>query len=167
MSEGKTFILPEQIVSPADVSRIWRELTTLEDFLEQAKIRQGGQPVSVPSVSAKLDKLCQENGVNLLHEAQRTVVKQYIAFLKDNAPSSHISFATAASPAAVGRILTWLRTEIHPQMLVTIGLSPAIVAGCIVRTPNRQFDFSLQHRLESKKSLLFDAIAAMGKEVAA
>jgi F0F1-type ATP synthase delta subunit len=50
------------------------------------------------------------------------------------------------------KIVTWWRENIDPFVLVEIGLQPNIAAGCLVRTSNRQYDFSLRRRLQAKKA---------------
>lgn len=158
---SQKFQLPTQVTSPADVARLLRELGTIEDFISQARMREGGTSVALPTVSSKMDAVCNANELNLLHGSDREVLHESLKFLKDHAPSMHISFAASASPQAVQKIVAWLREHIDPLALVQVGLSPAIVAGCVVRTPNRQFDFSLRRRLDEKKPLLIEQIRAL------
>ena len=54
--------------------------------------------------------------------------------------------------------MTWLRREIHPLVLMTVGLQPNIGAGCIVRTTNKYFDFSLRQDFANKRDLLQAAL---------
>jgi F0F1-type ATP synthase delta subunit len=70
-----------------------------------------------------------------------------------------MSFASEASPKALDKIVAWLRSNIHPQTLLQVGLQPTIAAGCIVRTTNRVFDLSLRTHLREQEPYLTQLIA--------
>jgi hypothetical protein len=63
------------------------------------------------------------------------------------------------------KLITYLRKEIHPQALLTIGLRPTLGAGCFLRVNSQQFDFSLKEDFASKKALLLEKIKT-GQEAA-
>jgi len=65
-----------------------------------------------------------------------------------------MSLSADPSTRFLEKLVTWLRREIHPQVLLTIGLQPTLGAGCVLRTPNRQFDFSLRQDFAKKRDLL-------------
>ncbi|MGH7196051.1 MAG: hypothetical protein ACREGA_04725 [Candidatus Saccharimonadales bacterium] len=150
--------LPLQIVGAADLSRLIREFETLDDFFAQAAIRYPEQPAAMPEVSGLLHDFIALNNLDLLRGDQRQNVYQSLGELKVRAPVLHISFAVAASAAFVAKIVIWLRANIHPQLLVTVGLEPSIAAGCVVRTTNKQFDFSLRRHFEQQRGLLVDSL---------
>jgi hypothetical protein len=52
----------------------------------------------------------------------------------------------------------WLRTSIHPQAVIAVGLQPALVAGVYLRTPNHVKDLSLRAKLESSRGLLLKEV---------
>ncbi len=56
------------------------------------------------------------------------------------------------------KLVVWLRANIHPQILVHLGLQPSIAAGCVVRTANKQFDFSLSEAFEKQRELLIASL---------
>ena len=70
----------------------------------------------------------------------------------------HISFSSEPTPIFLERLLSWIRREINPLVLLTIGLQPAIGAGCIVRTTNKYFDLSLRQTFIDKRKLLLEQI---------
>lgn len=156
-SAGNT-VLPVLIVSPSDIRRLRRELESIEDFLRQASLRQGGKSVKVPVTSRLLDSVVAANELNLLHKTDRDRLTKYLALLLERAPVVHISFASDPSAIFVGKLVEWLRANIHPQLLVRIGLQPSIAAGCVVRTANKEFDFSLKHAFEERKSSLIEVL---------
>jgi hypothetical protein len=151
-------VLPTTIVAPADVLRIIRELTALDDFLHQASLRKGGAPAKVPVTSRNLEAIVALYGLNLLQAADRTKLLKTLDHIRLTSPQVHISFAADPSPQFTDKIVNWLRQNIHPMLLVQIGLQPSIAAGCIVRTTNKQFDFSLRQHFTDSRPLLVQKI---------
>jgi hypothetical protein len=144
-----TTTLTPLIASPSDLRRVRRELEMLDDFLHQAGLRQGGKVVKLPNVSRMLEDLAADNSLSLIKKTDRERLTKFITLLIQKAPVLHMSFASEPSAKAMAQLMEWLRTNIHPQVIVSVGIQPSIAAGCIVRTPNRQFDFSLRMTLGS------------------
>jgi len=155
----QALILPTSLVSQVDVARIMRELTTLSDFFISTKARPAGSDVQPPRLSRSLDQLAQANKVNLLEDAQRRQLYDELNEVLGRAPLIHMSFASEASPKALDRIIDWLRSNIHPQTLLQVGLQPTIAAGCVVRTSSRVFDLSLRSHLRGQEPYLIELIA--------
>lgn len=152
------FRLPDRLITSVDLMRTIRELKSLDDWLNQAAIRSGGQQVSPPKTSATLDETAQNNSVSLLDSVGR---QQLIAVLESfaiKAPKIHISFAVEPSANFLSRMIIWLRTNISPVILLDVGLQPALAAGCSVRTTNKLFDMSLRNRFTDSRHFLLDAI---------
>jgi F0F1-type ATP synthase delta subunit len=103
----------------------------------------------------------EANALQLLDATDRARAAEFLEKVASDAPVVHISFATDPSPAFMTKIVTWLRQNIHPQLLVQIGLQPSIAAGCVVRTESKVFDFSMRQFLVEKRDLLTQAIAGM------
>lgn len=166
MGKSGSGLLSTLIVSPSDLRRARRELETVDDFLHQAGLRQNavrgddGKTVKLPQTSRVVDALATESDANLLHPADRTRLIKYLADLIEHAPVLHISFASEPSAAFMSKLVIWLRDNIHPEVLVHLGLQPSIAAGCIVRTANKQFDFSLNRSFEEQRGLLVDSLKA-------
>lgn len=153
-----TFVLPVSVVGRVDVGRLQRETEALHEFLQQSAIRQPGTQPKLPKTSRLLDETIQANKLNVLVEDD---CKKLLKLLKDtyaHAPILHMSFGADPSPAFTQKLIAWLRTEIHPQVLLQIGLQPNIGAGCLVRTTNKYFDFSLRHRFVERRELLVKAL---------
>jgi hypothetical protein len=146
--------LPSLVVSPTDIARLLRELEALDDYLHQAALRKTGQPMQLPRMSRVLEQFSTNNTLNLLTSAERKQAKDFLTLVHTKAPVLHISFASDPSAAFVNKLVLWLRENINPYTLVRLGLEPAIAAGCIVRTPNRQLDFSLRKHFAGQKSNL-------------
>jgi F0F1-type ATP synthase delta subunit len=153
-----TGVLPLQVISPVDVGRLLRELEKLDEALRQQQLRAAvAQPV-VMTATKLLNITAASNKIDLLDTAQRTVLKQFLTAVRSQAPVLHMSFSTDPSPVFLNRLITWLRLEIHPLILLTVGLQPTIGAGCILRTTNHQFDFSLRKHFQDRYDLLASAL---------
>lgn len=166
MASSKPILLPTSVVSPGDVKRLRREIETIEDFLHQAGLRVGGTAVKLPPASRVLQDMAEGAELNLLQAVDRRQLSSYMSSLLDTAPLLHMSFASTPSPAFLGKLLTWLRANIHPQVLVTVGVQPSIAAGCIVRTANKQFDLSLRQSFNDQKVTLIDSLRQTGPAAA-
>lgn len=158
--QARILQLPLAIMGPVDVGRIARELNAVDEFLAQTAIRKPGQPMNVPRTSKLLEETAQENKLNLLIEDERRQLMRFLDDIKTKAPVLHISFAVDPSPAFMHKLVSWMRQEIHPLVLVRIGLQPSIAAGCVVRTPDRYFDFSLRQHFADKRDMLIERIGA-------
>lgn len=150
--------LPLSVVTKVDSGRLIRELEQIDEFLKGAAIREPGTPVKMPRTSRLLDETVQINKLNLLHEDDRTRLVQFVTQVRAKAPIMHISFSADPSPAFTQKLITWLREEIHPLVLLQIGLQPNIGAGCVLRTTNKYFDLSLRERLNNKGAVLSETL---------
>ena len=140
--------LPVSVVSRVDIGRLLREVEAIDSFLKQSAIREPGSPVKMPKTSRLFDEVVQVNKVNVLHEDERLRLYHFLTDVRKDAPTVHMSFSADPSPAFTQRLIAWLRAEIHPVVLLQVGLQPNIGAGCVVRTTNKYFDFSLRSRLK-------------------
>lgn len=153
MREG-LLVLPMSVTSRVDVGRLLREVEGLEQFLHQASIRQPGTSVKMPKTSRLLDEFIDNNKLNPLVEKDRLQMQTFLVSVRSKAPVLHMSFSADPSAVFVQKLTTWLRKEIHPLTLLQVGLQPSIGAGCILRTTNKHFDFSLRQRFLKKRDLL-------------
>ena len=154
LAAPRTLRLATSITSPAEVGRLIRELELIGDTLLQLGLRKGGEAIRLPKTSYLMDQLVTLNGSNLLQMDDRLHLQQFLKLVKQRAPQLHMSFGVDPSPRFLEQLMLWLRKEIHPQILVDIGLQPTIGAGCIVRTANRQFDFSLRQDFIKPRDVL-------------
>src|SRR4051812_41072623 len=112
--------LSNNIISQVDISRILRELKSLDDFFISTKARSAGTPMQLPKLTRLLDQLARDNKFNLLDEAHRKALYKELDQVKVKSPLIHISFAAEPSPKAIEKILVWFRTNIHPQILLQV-----------------------------------------------
>lgn len=148
------FILPAGIVSKVDTGRLLRELEALDDHMHQAALKKDTSTAALPSASQLLTDLIAVNHLNVASLADRKRVVDFVSIVHNSAPVLHMSFSAEPSQQFITKLVAWLRKEIHPVALVQVGLQPNIGAGCIVRTTNKYFDFSLRQRFKQKREQL-------------
>ncbi len=155
MALNTTLHLPLQVTSPVDVGRLLRELESIDSLLSQAALRKE-VTTKLPKTTGLMDQTIMLNKIDLSDSSQRKVLADYLKAVKSKAPVLHMSFSADPSTAFIEKLLTWLRKELDVNVLVTVGLQPTIGAGCIVRSTNKYFDFSLRQDFASKRGLLLD-----------
>ncbi len=161
--EKKSILFPDQLAGATDLARLIRELSDLHESLHQATIRAPGSNVQLPKTSKVLEELASLNKVSLLDAAQREQLIKLLKAFHDRAPIIHISFATEPSSNFIRNLVTWMRKNISPIVLIEIGLQPTITAGCVVRTTNKYFDFSLRNRFVEKRPVLVEKLSEVGR----
>ncbi len=152
--------LPTLVFGMVEIHRLQRELEALEDFLQQAALRKASEKtvVALPQVSRLLDALASENACNLLQKTDRERLSHFLQTIADSAPTIHMSFATDPSAAFTAKIVSWLRANIHPLVLLQLGLQPSIAAGTVVRTTSHVFDLSLRRHFDEQKAQLIASL---------
>jgi hypothetical protein len=158
--------LPVLVFGMVEVRRLRRELEALEDFIRQREIRTPGTQPQLPRVSRLLEALATENNLQLLQPEHRQELRRLLQTVTKDAPSLHISFAADPSSAFTAKMVTWLRANIHPWALMEVGLQPTIAAGCVVRTSNKVFDFSLREHFTKADDALLAALEKVAAEEA-
>lgn len=157
-NQPKTIFLPTQVVGPVDVARLLREIEAIDEALLQLSLRSAGAAVKMPKTTLMMDKTIEQNKLNLLQEADRKALKSLLSAAKERAPRLHISFSADPSPVFIDKLVGWLRKEIHPFLLLSVGLQPTIGAGCMVRSINHRFDLSLRQDFAKKRDLLMQQL---------
>lgn len=158
MEPSNELLLPTSVVGPVDIGRMLREAEKLNDFMEQAAVRKTGEPMMLPKTSRLLDDFLQANKLNALQEPDRLRMIETLRAIKKQAPVVHMSFSADPSPQFMQRIIQWLRGNAHPHLLVRVGLQPNIGAGCVMRTTNKYFDFSLRQHFAKHYQFFVDKL---------
>lgn len=149
------YVLPSALIGRVDLARLIREVETVDGELETQKVKSHGNVTyHLPTMSQSLSDFIEINTVDLTDDKARMHLKEQLKKLKDKAPVVHMTFATAAEPEALGELVAWLRTEVHPQALVSVGLQPALIGGVYVRTPNHVYDFSMRALMHDKRAVI-------------
>jgi hypothetical protein len=165
--EAPQLSLPDGIVTLSDLGRVGREAETVDNFMKEAAIREPGSAVQLPKTSRMFEELVSANHLNMLQAADRTKLIHFLQDVRNRAPVLHVSFNSDPSPLFAQRLVTWIRQEIHPFALLQVGLYPNIGAGCVVRTTNKFFDFSLREQFKKQRPLLISKLRAAPEEAKA
>lgn len=150
--------LPVGVVSTGDARRLRRDMATMQETIQAIRIQTNAPMAKLPRMSRALEEFAGTNRLNFLLPDDRSQADAYLEYVLRKAPVMHMSFASEASRKFTTELVQWLRTNFDPDMLVEIGLEPNMAAGCVVRTSNKVFDFSLSKYLESKRELMMDLI---------
>ena len=168
MSETKQktyedFILPSSVVSKVDVSRLVNELELVDDEMSAAEVRNktGSSSKNEPVLSEQMSEFLEQNKLSLEDGHERTHLIKQLRLLKDKVPVIHMTFATTADHASLGKLASWVRESVHPQAVIAVGLQPALVGGVYVRTPNHVHDFTMRGKLEAQREKLKDELEAL------
>lgn len=150
--------LPVGVVSTGDVRRLRREVADMEDTLQAMRLRTNSPIAKLPRLSRALEEFASTNRLNFLLPEDRKHAAIFLDNVLAKAPVIHISFAAEASRRFTTELMLWLRANFDSEILAEIGLEPNIAAGCIVRTQNKVFDFSLMQHLHNTESILMQKI---------
>lgn len=156
--QQRSIMLPVGLATNTDLSRIIRELEEVDSFLRQSAIRQPGSPMQLPKTSKVFEELVSRSKLNMLLEDDRQYLHHSLDWMREKSPVLHVAFSAEPSPVFMERLITWLRQQVSPFLLVRVGLHPNIGAGCVVRSTNKQFDFSLRQRFEKQRPLLLEQL---------
>lgn len=140
---------PLSIATRLDVLRAVRELEDFENAMSEAHVKGHHMPALTPL----LKDIAEENNINLHQKEVREQVFQKLEELRTSAPTIHISFAVEPEDKFVKKIAEWFRNEISKDVVLQIGIQPSIGVGCVVRTTNKFFDFSLRKHLNDKNDM--------------
>jgi hypothetical protein len=115
----KHLTLPVVIFGAVEVSRLLRELESVDDHLSQEAIRSTDKRVpDLPRMSRMLEQLAAENNLDLHAPDARKRLDNFLQKVLEKAPSVHISFA------AVHRQGCRLAAYQHPPICaIAIGLA--------------------------------------------
>lgn len=161
VAEIPKLVLPVNIVSRADVGRLINEVERVDNFLRQAAIREPGTKLQLPKSSRLFDELVAQSKFNMLQETDRKQLLQFLQAIHSKSPVLHISFSTDPNPIFLQKLTTWIRQNMHPYVLLQIGLQPGIGAGCTVRSINKFYDFSLKNKFIDKRHLLTERLKSI------
>lgn len=164
-SETAVLTLPAVVVSRVDVMRLLRELDAVAATHAQAKIAKAKPETT--RLSKMLDEVVHVNKLDLSRDGDLTRLQGFLQELKRHAPTIHMSFATVPTGVFTTKIVEWLRDEVHPLMLLDIGLQPSIAAGCVIRTTNKYIDCSMRQHLLKNRPQLIEMIRAKAGSPAA
>ena len=158
------FVLPPTVVSKLDLARLVHEVETIDNDLTSLSVRAktGVSEQYAPTVSEQLNDFLRLNNVKIeLNSQSRMQFIGQLRLLKDKAPVIHMTFAVEADRDSLRQLAAWMRESLHPQVIISVGLQPGLVAGVYLRTPNRIHDLSLRSALTNGRSVLVKELGAL------
>ena len=140
--------LPVQIVGKPDIVRLQREIEQLLNDLLANEIssKEIGQGRVIPGMSQSLSLVLSVNSMTA-NKAGLEELQENLELLTDQAPSIRIAFAREPIGPAKEKVITWLRSNLGSNLLIQIGIQPAIAGGVVVQTKKSRFDLSLRKRI--------------------
>ncbi|HEX7484442.1 MAG TPA: hypothetical protein VF281_04825 [Candidatus Saccharimonadales bacterium] len=157
------FVLPASVVTKVDVSRLVSEVEKLDSDLTTAAVRAktGAPQAAQPTVSEQLANFLTQNKLAFDTSQTRSALVQQLRIVKDKVPVIHMTFAVQSDPESLQQIVQWLRSSVHPQAVISVGLQPSLVAGVYMRTPNHVHDLSLRTLLTGQHDVLVKELEAL------
>lgn len=159
------FSLPVSVVSKIDLHRLVNELEQLDSDLTSIEVRQRAGVIDDQKLvlSEQLRDFVTLNNLDLRDGQERVRLLQRIRRFKDEAPVVHMTFAATADQDSLRRLADWVRSEIHPQAVIAIGLQPGLLGGVYLRTANQVHDLSLKSQLVGKRDLLIKQLETLSE----
>jgi len=140
---------PLSLVTRLDILRAFRELEDFENGMSESRVRGH----HVPNLTPLLSDIAHENSINPHKKEVRASIRHMLDNLRTSAPVIHISFAVEPDIKTITTIAKWFRENISQDVVLSIGIQPSIGVGCVVRTTNKYFDFSLRKHLNDQSGL--------------
>ena len=162
-SSQPLFRLPSSVITKIDLSRLIRELEQLDNDMTTAisRTKVGAESAWQPVLSEQLTECISLNQLKLGEPSQRRNIIAELRSLKDAAPIVHMTFASPADQESLGKLAEWVRTKVHPQAIITVGLQPDLIGGVYVRTPNHVHDLSVRAQLAGHHDLIIQEVEAL------
>lgn len=154
-------VLPSSVTGRSEISRLLLEIEAVDYDFEAQAIRNPDAALIMPAISRRLQELTTVNNVSVEDTKHRKHLIELLRTAKDKAPTLHIAFASEPDPAILSQLVSWIRQNLHPVALVTVGVQPALVGGCIIRTPDHIYDFSFRNHLRSAQPMLMERLKAL------
>lgn len=157
------FVLPANIVSKVDLSRMISDLERVDNEMTEQEVREktGAHVEPHPAMSEQLSEFLSRNELDIRDEHVRGSLIKQLHILKDQVPVIHMTFSAPADPESLQEIAHWMRESVHPQAVISVGLQPALIAGVYLRTPNKVHDLSLRTKLRESSGLLVKELEAL------
>lgn len=161
LEKPEQLVLPPSITGRSEISRLLLEIEAVDYDFEAQEIRNPGAALTVPAISRRLQEVTQSNMASVENAKDRKHLIDQLRSAKDKAPTLHIAFASEPEPAILSQLVAWIRQNLHPVALITVGVQPALVGGCVIRTPDHIYDFSFRNQLRAEQPRLKERLKAL------
>lgn len=151
-----TFNLTPWLSSPMRLTQVEGELQQYALWYAHSKIQRqvgaGNSTADAPKLSVPTLALLAE--VQKEQAITGDSFDDIIARLKtitQTAPSVTVTLAAAPSEGLKQTIVSWMRTQVDPNALVTFQLNSAMLGGLVVRLGSHMYDWSFRRQILDKK----------------
>lgn len=138
-ARDQELVLTKRFISRKDVLKAAREIEQLRDRLIADRVR-GKKSDIEPSEG--ISALMEANKVETVTPETLDELKKKIEFKVDRLPMLRFIFSDEPDSEFMARLVTWLRVEVHPAVLVMYSVQQQIAGGYILTTDHRRYDHS-------------------------
>lgn len=155
--------LSSSVYSPDQLGLLLWELDMVINKLQNDQVRQRvlpGTHAEPITVSLLLQGVLESSGVNKndLHAVEE--LSGELERIRDALPQVSLVLGNPPSLVIKRQIVSWLRREIHPQILCNFVVRSDLGGGAILRTKANQYDFSCRTQLVEKKHRIQELVNA-------
>lgn len=148
--------LPSSVSSPQDVASLTIEVQSYARWFSHASIKQqvkAGNIPAAPELSPAATEVIQAWSAQseLSQQVLDALINELGQFKKD-APSITITLAAPAPGDLKQTLVTWCRTNIAADILVTFKFNATILGGMIVNYGSHIFDWSFRRQILSSRA---------------
>jgi hypothetical protein len=137
--------LPEEVYSVDQILAVSEELHSYSVYLTAKRVQGAkAEPFNLSSrAEAAVALIPQEQQTDAGIEAYRLELEH----LATTAPAVTLVLAAQAKPGLKQELVNWLRTNVHPDLLVNFRANPNIAGGVVIRTISHVYDCSFRQAL--------------------
>lgn len=137
-----------------------RRIGLLEQAIEQAVYTQGSQK-TIESVVGELSKHKEDQEALLQFLASvklpkdTTVLKKLLAGLRDaviSRPVAILAIPFEATPEQIVSYGEWFRTNVSPDVLISLTFDASVVGGCSITWQGKQVIYDLEYLIKQKRN---------------
>lgn len=143
------FTLPIDTYSPDQLSSLILELQDLVAAVRDAAVRKDNVH---PQLSADLAGLLNENKIADTDVVSLEELNRMASTTLEKAPTVHILLAAMPGRAQKRQVVSWFRTEVHAQTLLTFAARSDLGGGAIIQAGSHVYDLSFRRGIIDNKA---------------
>jgi F0F1-type ATP synthase delta subunit len=155
--------LPNTIGGKRDLILATRQVEqVLNDRLQdEVRERFGAQKIGTKAGQKMLQELLDINRLKDDTQTLKNLLQQLEGF-RQYAPQVRIAFSQEPDQDMYQKIVGWFRAQIHPSVLVQVGVQPTIGGGFILHTPVRRYDMTLKTKILASTPKFLEILKRVG-----
>jgi hypothetical protein len=152
-----SFKLPKTVYQMGQIRLLKFDLASLIDQLDSLQNQELVTKDKL-KVNHLLLELLEFNNLDYTKRSDLILLQGALESLESQAQILHFSFNQRPRPEFIYTLVEWLRGNIGPKILISVGYNPSLGLGFTIRTDNKYFDFSLAKRFSSHHQELVNLI---------